>query len=671
MACSSGSFSLLDVHFVLLPDEVKMESGIQNGVRSNLDGVARVNGVNGGFVKTEPFLDKGKGIADKGNFPMANGGHAANNIVSSTMDIDSPAQDGTAPAGSKALIEKSAMDLIRMDALPDEIQHITTGIMPLGLLLSRLAQISHNHLQDVIAELSTRPIAQNPAANGTPDFRNTTAEDTSPESLEKKRLLLNFIQDLHAKWVKALVITDWSTKSDLVGKLIDLKQHLHQQLDYYPAVLWEMANVKRDLVFARLPSPDLKTALEILSSGEVSWMPELGYIEPPPLSPEDQLEWVENLNTILSVRLTLDEYDKIPYHFRHYTVDSARVTFKVEGEFEVDLTIADDDFEKQFWFIDLRFSFNPAPTQLTEATRTFLEVRLNDILGTDGLHGCYKFLHEFTLTHKITELTRQALELSRGRWVDALKIERLNRAMSIQYWRSRPNPSLKSWIIFGVHSGQDANGPQGDPARTSFLSLRWFRDNKEVKDHGIQLDSSDISVERILKTVIARHVDHILSSIYTKLSSFPRFSKHEASLQLTVSEEEPADSQLVMRLSHDDNLTARVEPISGAFALSPPTRLVLQGERHLNTNGKDPVDEGHIVLEKTRCVFTIDELTRRGKSMGWVRDQPGVKADELKPYLNTREAPQMVWIRRVGWKADWSVLVTLSLSGDKWWLVQT
>ncbi|OIW34566.1 MED14-domain-containing protein [Coniochaeta ligniaria NRRL 30616] len=555
-----------------------------------------------------------------------------------------------------------------MGDLPDEIQHITAQSMPLGLLLSRLAQISHNHLQELIAELATRPVAQNSAVNGAPDYRTTTAEDTSPESLEKKRLLLEFIQNLHTRWVKALVITEWSRKAEPVGRLIDVKNYIEQQLAHFTQQAYAIADVKKQLIFARLPSPDLKTALEVLSSGDVSWMPEFGYIEPPPQTPDEQLHWMENLNTLLSVRLTLDEYEKIPYHFRNYSIGSGRVTFKVEGEFEVDLTIADEDSEKQFWFIDFRFLFNPAPDELSERLRLFLEDKVNEALATDGLTGCYKFLHGFTLTHQITEFTRQALELSRTRWVDSLKIERLNRAMSVQYWQSRPQIGLKSWIILGTHSGKK---PQDDPSATSRLFLRWFRDNKEVKDLDISLDSSNISAERILKTVIARHVEYILSSIHSKLLTFPRFSKREASLRLTISKDEPAASQLVMRLSRDNELTVKIDPVTGTFALSPSTRVITQGERQLNTNGKDPVAEGHIILEKTRCFHTMEELTRRGKSMGWHTHSPGVKPDELKPFLTIRDSFQALWLRRSGWKSDWSVLVIMSLGGDKWWLVQT
>jgi mediator of RNA polymerase II transcription subunit 14 len=341
----------------------------------------------------------------------------------------------------------------------------------------------------------------------------------------------------------------------------------------------------------------------------------------------------------------------------------------VEGEFEVDLTIADEDFEKQFWFIDFRFLFSPAPQELSDALRSFLEVKVNDTLAVDGLAGCYQFLHEFVLTHKITEFTRQAVELSRGRWIESLRVERLNRAMSIQYWVNRPTPGLKSWIILGVHSASKTEEPQHAKSQ-SHLYIRWFRDNKEVKDVDITVGSGEVSGESLLKTVIARHVEYILSSIHKKLLSYPRFSKREASLSLKVSRIDPMRSELIMRLSQSENLVARIDPITGSFSLSPPFRMVLQGERKLNFGPKDPVDDGFSILERSRCAFAGEELTRRGKSLGWTMQSPPVKLDELKPLANTRDQFQLVWLQRQGWKPEWFVLVTMSLSGDRWWLIE-
>ena len=114
------------------------------------------------------------------------------------------------------------------------------------------------------------------------------------------------------------------------------------------------------------------------------------------------------------MRLNLQEYDNIPPPFRDYTIKSGRVTFNVPGEFEIDLTIADEDPEKQFWFIDFRFLFSPSVLELPSHLRFYIESKVNAVLLADGLPGCYKLLHEIVLTHKISEFKRQHLSSREG-----------------------------------------------------------------------------------------------------------------------------------------------------------------------------------------------------------------------------------------------------------------
>lgn len=559
----------------------------------------------------------------------------------------------------------------RMNDLPDEIQHITQGFVPLGVLVSRLAQTTHNSLQERITALARIQVNGAPAVNGNAGHSGGLPDDVSPENLTKKTQLLNFVQATHARWVKALVITAWSRKAEPVSKLIDLYNCINIQKNEYEVGLNSLMNVKRDLTFARLLNPDLKTALQVLATGDASWMPDLNYIEPPPISPKETLQWIEELNTLLSLRLNLEDHDKIPYHFQDYSIDSGRVTFKVPGEFEVDLTIADEDFEKQYWFVDFRFLFEPAPAELSAASRAYLERRLNEeVLATEGLQGCYNLLHEFVLTHKITEYVRQAIELSKEQWVDTLKIERLNRAMSIQYWVNRyPSEGPKSWIIVGVHSGKTPGVPSS-PSSTSHLTLRWFRDNKEVKDVAISFDEATVSTQQLLKKVIGKHVEHILGTIHSKLKAKGKFIRREASLDLTISEDEPVESSLKMQLGHNDYVTVKISPTTGLFAMTPQTNVTWNGEKMLNWQMKDPAEEGLNCLEYVRLHYMSDALNRRGRSLGWHKCKGPVKPDDIKSILNTREGFQTMWFRRRGWDKQWYLMLSLSMAGDRWWLIE-
>ncbi|KAK0617914.1 mediator complex subunit MED14-domain-containing protein [Bombardia bombarda] len=632
-----------------------MENGTHNGMRTNHDRSPWMNGANGTLVKGNMSPDKGKALAD--NAAMANGGD------DSYMDMDS--HNGRLEATPNAS---------RMNDLPDEIQHITTEILPLGLLLTRLAQFTHGRLQEEIAVLASKPVPYL-TTNGNAGYNFTGTEDTSPESLDKKTSLLNFIQDIHQRWVKALVISEWSKKAGQVGRLIDIRAHLVGQLEWFEHTFRCLLDVKEATKWAKLPSPDLRTALEVLTTREVSWMPDFGYVDLSPISVEERASWVEEINTLLSVRLSYYEHDKIPIAFREYAINSGRVTFRVEGEFEVDLTIGDEDFDKQFWFIDFRYLFRPAVTELTSQVRAYLERKVNDALAADGLAGCYKYLHEFVLTQKIGEFRRQAVRLSKERWIDTLKVERLNRAMAIQYWLNKPHSRLfKSWIILGVHSGVGPDGIQ-DPKSPSRLHLRWFRDNVEVKDFDIPFNTQTIFTESLLTTVIARHVEYLLGSICQKLLTKPRFSQREARLDLQLSRNEPLDSSLTVQLFDEEDAKLGLDPITGAFTMFPKSSVIMDGERKFNLS-HTPAEDGPLILEKLRCAYTIKDLHNRAHSIGWTFSQSPISSDDIKTIVFSDDTPsreknyQTVWMRKDGWNPQWFIIMCMSLGGDHWWLVE-
>ena len=380
------------------------------------------------------------------------------------------------------------------------------------------------------------------------------------------------------------------------------------------------------------------------------------------------LDTLEHLNTLLSMRLNLQEYDTLPLQFKDYTIKSGRVSFRVAGEFEIDLTIADEDPEKQFWFIDFRFLFTPTILKLPAHLRFYIESRVNAVLLTDGLPGCYKILHELVLTHKVSEFRRQASDLARAKWVESVRVEALNRAVSIQYWLDRKGP--KSWMILGVHSGRRKDG-RNDPKSTSHLFVRWFRDGKEVKDADIQFDTVNISAGELLKTVVAKHIIHILGAIHEKLQSKPLFAANEMALELTASMEEPSESILKVQVTSKQAITVAIEPTTGKFIVGPGSLHTLKAEFGLNSKSVDPANDGHAYIELLRCEMAADEIITHGLSVGWMRiRRPDVKADDLKQVL-PKDTLHVAWFRRPGWRKEWFVAVSFSMSGDRWWLMET
>ncbi|KJZ79136.1 hypothetical protein HIM_01287 [Hirsutella minnesotensis 3608] len=638
-----------------MPGVIEMEPAGQNGSRTDHDRKHSANGVNGmdsaGGHTTAPSKDKA--MVTSNNNCSVNGSAASDRQGQPTANV----------------ADSSTVGPPRMNNLPDEIVHITQGFIPLSLLLSRLAQVSHNALQDKIVELAKMPLPA-AAVNGNAALTSGGGtDDSSTENLRKKGNLATFAQDWHGKWLKALVITEWSRKSEMVSKLIDLKFHIDQQRILFDAALDNVINIKRDLTYARMPSPDLKTALQVLSTGKAPWMPDLYYIDPDPLTPSEQLKWMNDLNTLLSLRLNLEEFDKIPYRFRNYEIDSGRVTFKVEGEFEVDLTIADEDFEKQFWFIDFRYSFKPSASSLSPSLRAYLEGCVNEALCKDGLAGCYQFLHEFVLTCKINEIKRQALQLSRSSWSGTLSVEPLNRALAIQYWTSRTAPTgPKSWILLGVNSGRKPNG-ETDPKISSSIVAKWYRDGKEVTGAEIEIDLENISAQALLTNVVGQHINYILTSIHDKLKSAPRYKNREASMILRLSGSDPAASTLSIQVGFNDSASLALEPRTGVFAVKPHSKFSIQYENQLNTD-KSAAEDGANCLENVRGAIMEDGLHRRGSCMGWrVRKSP-ISLEETRSVTKLREWTRTIWLQKDGWGPSWFVCVFLGLAGDEWRLIE-
>lgn len=564
----------------------------------------------------------------------------------------------------------------KMNDLPDPIEHETQGFVSVSSLLTRLAQRSHNELVDIIRNMARIQVTkQLPNGNSVPSYSPNLPNDDSRENLQKKSLLLNYASKQHENWVKTFIIMDWSRKYQDISKLVDLRAHMIKQTFAYSLLRDELVRNRGLFLDAKITSPDLKTALEVLSTGSFSGFPNLGFAPPRSLAVEQQIELLDELDTLLSLRLNIDDNDKIPYQFRDFIVHDGRVTFTLKDKFEVDLTITDEDFSKQYWFVDFRFLFTPCPSSWSLSSKSFLEQRVNDALRTDGLVGCYNILHEFVLTYQISEYRRQALGLLKQKWVGTLAVESLHRAAGIQYWVGRHKNRPKSWVVLGVERNRTRDLPS-EPnetvfqAATSSLRARWFRDGQEVKDITFPLGSPRISTERLLRAVIAKHIEHILVTIQRKFIAKPRFASREAGLSLTISLEDPSQSALTVDLDREEKLVVRIDPITGFFALSPHNRITYRFEQRLNASPRDPADEGLMFIEQIRIHHLLDEIQRRGRSVGWESVAPPLKQDDLKQILNTRDQIQYAWFKRDGWDTNWHVMLSLGLAGDIWYLME-
>ena len=178
--------------------------------------------------------------------------------------------NGTSPFTKESAVPPKALtDSLRQ--LPPEIEHVTFGLLPLSRLLERVAQDCFNGLNELISELADAPRAYQ--ANGV--VATNSAGVTTAHSEEKRVRWLNFASRQKDIFIKLVVLVQWSRQMGDIGKLIDLRVWLDKQRDIYNEAQRGIGELKRNLATAKVPNPDIETALEILSTGKSTIMPDV------------------------------------------------------------------------------------------------------------------------------------------------------------------------------------------------------------------------------------------------------------------------------------------------------------------------------------------------------------------------------------------------------------
>lgn len=205
----------------------------------------------------------GNGTAIKGR------GSVDTELLNHVPAVAEQANGNSAFFQESAVLPKALANSLRQ--LPPEIEHVTLGLLPLSRLLERVAQDCFNGLNELISELADAPRAYQ--VNGGV-ATNSTGITTAP-SEEKRLRWLNFASRQKDIFIKLIVLVQWSQQMDDIGKLIDLRVWLDKQRDIYVEAQRGVGELKRNLATAKVPNPDIGTALEILSMGKSTIMPDV------------------------------------------------------------------------------------------------------------------------------------------------------------------------------------------------------------------------------------------------------------------------------------------------------------------------------------------------------------------------------------------------------------
>ncbi|KAH3295099.1 mediator complex subunit [Aspergillus fumigatus] len=545
-------------------------------------------------------------------------------------------------------------------ALP-EIPHITQGFFPFSTLVNRSVQQCWNELSDLITELAAIHVSPHSSVPLLP-VNGKSPGNQSPENVQKKLRILDFAHAKRAEFIKLLVLSQWSRRARDVSKLIDLQNFIRARHQAFVDALQRVGEMKRDLVQAQVANPNLQTALEILSKGRLESLADLGYKSSKLLTARGALRRLHKINRIISARLAL--HDLIPHPFRTYRVHDGRVTFVVRGEFELDLSIGAESELSQFFFVDIRFLYSPSSNIPKGRMSNEIDAKINEKLRDSGLTGCFNFLHGLVLTNKIHILFKQAIELAKGLWSETLRVELLHRTLVIQYWTLKPGP--KSWIEIGVKSGNGDADSQG--LGVPCLGLRWMRDGQEVNSRDIEFDPEDLSMECLLRSVIALHISYLLSSAYGILSEYSLFSSGTLSSHAILNVTEPGECQLSVQLTGSRHLRVSIEPMSGAVILSATPGLLERFESDASLD-RSTIDDLVARVSRLRCIAAIEELESNVRILGFETVSPkGLRNDIRKVFPANVLRFSLFW--HPLWERNWVVAATSSITSDNWWVVR-
>ncbi|KAK5135182.1 hypothetical protein LTR08_005569 [Meristemomyces frigidus] len=539
----------------------------------------------------------------------------------------------------------------------DQAWRETPANKSLGKLMDRAAQQCYFDLNETLtkmAEIGPEPDA--PQANG---VSAQAQQDTSETSLAKKRLLMNFAHDQRDRFTKTLVLSHWAENEEQMARLIDLKVWQDKQRFAYAEAARAIGETKRKLIDFKVPAPNIEGALELRATGTAWWVPDLGYIPPKRLTAKQLLRILKNMNVTLATRLNLHE-ERLPPYMQDFKIADGRATFAVPGEFEVDLSVADDEPTSRFYFIDIRFLFTPSVTSLHEQLRPHLEARTNDMLGTKGLQGCYDFLHNFVLTHKINVLRSQAQELIRyGKWFDCIKVENMRRSMIVQYWSGMPGP--KNWFEIGICSGKQKPGSRKKP--TPALMVKWFRKGNEVLDERLEFDWKKLDLEACLVSVIGKHCFGKLAAVKAGIQTLAPIPG-VLNVEVTQTDTRPGECKLSLELpAMRSPLVVRIEHVTGQMYITPASAPTQNIERILKG---DPNADVPRLLASLACQVVQEQMRKQAELLSWteVQNMTSIRAKLGADVLqrNVFELP--------GWGQRWALVISFSLSGEKWWIVQ-
>ncbi|CAL1677681.1 unnamed protein product [Lasius platythorax] len=375
------------------------------------------------------------------------------------------------------------------------------GSISLGMLIDFIIQRTYHELT-VLAELLPRKT-----------------------DMERKIEIYNFSARTRQLYVRLLALVKWANSASKVDKSTHIMAFLDKQSLLFVDTADMLARMAREtLVHARLPNFHIPAAVEVLTTGTYGRLPACireRIVPPDPITSAEKRSTLQRLNQVIQHRLVTGNL--LP-QMRNLKIEAGRVTFLVEQEFSVSLTVMSDGPTVPWRLLELEILVSDRETGDGKALVHPLQTRyVHQVIqsrlaeSTNPLSEVYYILHYFCQSLQLEVLFSQTLRLIQDRLDDHIHVDEYvpGKCLSVSYWRELTSKDPRSELGYKLTIQVD----QHDPARPLAVVHIPSLGSKESEIAHRAIRSDQLSMECLLVHTIYIRTRSRLSELKQELQT--------------------------------------------------------------------------------------------------------------------------------------------------------
>ncbi|KAJ6633734.1 Mediator of RNA polymerase II transcription subunit 14 [Pseudolycoriella hygida] len=345
--------------------------------------------------------------------------------------------------------------------------------------------------------------------------------------MERKIEIYNFSARTRQLFIRLLALVKWANSASKVDKSAHIMNFLDKQSMLFVDTADMLARMAREtLVHARLPNFHIPAAIEILTTGTYSRLPACireRIVPPDPITASEKKQTLLRLNQVIQHRLVTGN---LMPQMRKFKIDCGRVTFHVEHEFEVSLTVMGDGPNVPWRLLEIEILVEDKETgdgkalvhtQQVLYIHQLIQARIVD--NPNALTEVYNCLHHFCQSLQLEVLYTQTLRLINDRLDENIHVDEYKPGskLTVSYWRELTCKDPKSELGYKLTVQTDPND-KARPLAVLHLPTIGNKESSEVADRAVRSDL--LSMERLLvHTVYIRSLSR-LNDIKVEFQTF-------------------------------------------------------------------------------------------------------------------------------------------------------